>query len=460
MTTRRDFVSAAAIAPLVAASASAASVGPKAAPAAVPDKLGMPRVPDISVVRREAFLDRERAAAIMTAEGLEALVVARGPSLFHTTNFFPLSERMSIVGTALAVVPRDPRQPVGLVIPDFSYYYIQSDDGLVPGVQPFVFTNPVAVAGEGEPAAGAPRIYRLDAGGPVPEREQLRRRALAAAAPYSPDMARALARALRELGVKPGRIGYDDPLVPPLLARALPAATAVATEDTLRRIRLVRTPAEIQMMRIAAQNNVDAALATIAAARSLGSLRAVRQRFFAEAAMRGNVGVFMVVNGVSSDAYDEPLREGTAFLIDCVSHCRNFHGDFGRTVFVGEPTRRMKTCTDAMGTAWAELQQKIRPGMRFSQVREIGAATLARLGQDVPVGFGPHSVGLAHNDQPRTAPDGSRADLLVEENMILSIDCPLSETGAGGTAHLEDLVLITPSGAVPIHTTGSNTYLV
>ena len=36
--------------------------------------------------------------------------------------------------------------------------------------------------------------------------------------------------------------------------------------------------------------------------------------------------------------------------------------------------------------------------------------------------------------------------------MILSIDCPLSETGRGGTGHLEDLVRITASGAEPIHT--------
>jgi len=460
MTTRRDFVGAATASTLFAGPALAAS---SVAPAAR-GALATPALTDISFAQREPFLNRERAQAVMTAEGLEAMVVGRGSNLFYTTNFFPLSERMSVVATALAVVPRDARRPVGLVIPAFSYYYIQSDDGLVPGVQPFVFTSPAGdpepYRPEAEPAAGEPRMYRLDAPDGASERERRRRRAVEAAAPYTATMERALARALRELGVGPGRIGYDDPAIPPLLAKALPGATAVAAEDSLRRVRLVRTPPEIRMMRIAAQNNVDAALATVAATRSLGSLRAVRQRFYAEAALRGNLGVFMIVDGVSSDAYDEPLREGQSFLIDCVSHCRNFHGDFGRTVFVGEPTRRMKTCTDAMGTAWAELQPKIRPGLRFSEIRELGQSVLARLGQDVPVAFGPHSVGLAHNDQPRAAPDGGRQDLVVEENMILSIDCPLSETGSGGTAHLEDLVLVTPRGAEPIHATGANTYLV
>jgi Xaa-Pro aminopeptidase len=466
MTTRRDFVAAASaasasallVAPASAASSPASPHGPAAG------ALAAPSLSDISFAQREPFLNRERATAVMAAEGLDAMVVGRGTNVFYTTNFFPLSERMSVMATALAVVPRDARRPVALVIPDFSYYYIQSDDGLVPGVQPFVFTHPAGDADprqpEAGPVAGEPRLYRLDRPDGASPRERRRRAALDAAAPYSATMERALARALRELGVRAGRIGYDDPAVPPLLARALPGATAVAAEDTLRRVRLVRTPAEVKMMRIAAQNNVDAALATIAAARSLGSLRAVRQRFYAEAALRGNLGVFMIVDGVSSDAHDEPLVDGRSFLVDCVSQCRNFHGDFGRTVFVGEPTKRMKTCTDAMGVAWADLQPRIRPGLRFSEVRALGAATLAKLGQDVPVAFGPHSVGLAHNDQPRAAPDGGPQDLIVEANMILSVDCPLAETGSGGTAHLEDLVLITPRGAEPIHTTGSNTYLV
>jgi Xaa-Pro aminopeptidase len=105
-----------------------------------------------------------------------------------------------------------------------------------------------------------------------------------------------------------------------------------------------------------------------------------------------------------------------------------------------------------MGRGWGELQPLLRPGLRFSEVRSLGNDILRRMGTDVPISFGPHSVGLAHNDQPRAAPDGSRQDLVLEKDMILSIDCPLFETGRGGTGHLEDLVRITDSGAEPIHT--------
>lgn len=417
-------------------------------------------LPDIGFSRSEPFLDRERARRILEAQGLDALVLVEGRNVFHATQFFPLLERMSLKGSTLAVIPKDPNRPVALVIPAFSYYYIQSDDGLVPGVVPYVFTSPTnAESSEQETTATFPLMYRLD-GGEVPMREQRRRAAIEAAAPYSASMERALAKALRDLGADRGRVGYDDPLALPTLSRAAPAVTPISTEDTPRWIRLVRTPAEIRMMTLASKANIEAAQATLAVARDLGSMRAIRQRFFAEAALRGNLGVFMVVNGSSSEAYDEPLRDGSAFLIDCVSHLRNFHGDYGRTVFVGEPTKRMRACTNAMSTVWTAMQPLIRPGLRFSEIRQMGASLLAQFGLDAPVVFSPHSVGLAHTDQPRSALGGGPVDLTVEENMILSIDCPLFETGAGGTAHLEDLVRITPQGAVPIHDTGSPTFTI
>lgn len=417
-------------------------------------------LPDIGFSRSEPFLDRERARRILEAQGLDALVLVEGRNVFHATQFFPLLERMSLKGSTLAVIPKDPNRPVALVIPAFSYYYIQSDDGLVPGVVPYVFTSPTnAESSEQETTATFPLMYRLD-GGEVPMREQRRRAAIEAAAPYSASMERALAKALRDLGADRGRVGYDDPLALPTLSRAAPAVTPISAEDTPRWIRLVRTPAEIRMMTLASKANIEAAQATLAVARDLGSMRAIRQRFFAEAALRGNLGVFMVVNGSSSEAYDEPLRDGSAFLIDCVSHLRNFHGDYGRTVFVGEPTKRMRACTNAMSTVWTAMQPLIRPGLRFSEIRQMGASLLAQFGLDAPVVFSPHSVGLAHTDQPRSALGGGPVDLTVEENMILSIDCPLFETGAGGTAHLEDLVRITPQGAVPIHDTGSPTFTI
>jgi Xaa-Pro aminopeptidase len=81
---------------------------------------------------------------------------------------------------------------------------------------------------------------------------------------------------------------------------------------------------------------------------------------------------------------------------------------------------------------------------------------LKKLQQDIHVPFSPHCVGLSHTEQPLLDSNGDAIDTVLEPGMIISVDCPLLETSTLGTAHLEDLVLITPEGHTPIHDTGNN----
>jgi hypothetical protein len=46
--------------------------------------------------------------------------------------------------------------------------------------------------------------------------------------------------------------------------------------------------------------------------------------------------------------------------------------------------------------------------------------------------------------------DGGPLDLELAAGMVLSVDCPLLDVG--GSAHLEDMMLITVDGSRPLHT--------
>jgi Xaa-Pro aminopeptidase len=94
----------------------------------------------------------------------------------------------------------------------------------------------------------------------------------------------------RALGV--GAIGFDTADAKALLDVAAPRAALRPADDFMLNIRMIKTPAEIELLRKASVNNVEAAPATAKAARGEGTLRNIRQRFFAEAARRGNVGVY------------------------------------------------------------------------------------------------------------------------------------------------------------------------
>jgi Xaa-Pro aminopeptidase len=416
-------------------------------------------LPDLAVLGREPLLNRERASRLMAAAGLDALVCTRAANVYYLTNVWPLRDRQGGYGSTYAVLPRDPRAPVALVMSQFSYYYGVADEGVPPGVQPFLHTAPLAPAEPGgTPGPAPPTMFRVVDPSQLGAREAHRRRVIESMPRFDADARRGLQRALAELAIPSGgNVGTDDRDAAAALEALLPKAKLGDAEETLRAVRRVKTPAELSLMRAAATANAAAAIAAARAAREAGSIRALRTRFAAEAAARGNTYVFMVVDGVHSPAVDEPLREGQALLIDCVSHCANYHGDFARTIFVGEPAPRMKQVCRAIETAWDDIRGRLRPGLRYSEVRALGASTLQRLGIDVQVGFSPHNVGLYHTDEAISA---FGTDRVLDEGMVLSVDCPVLEQGGGGTAHLEDLVVIRAGGAEPLHPVGTPTITV
>lgn len=420
--------------------------------------------PDLSFLRDAPLMNGERARFFMRQEGLDAFVVAQPMNVFYVTNHWPQLARMGYTHTMFGVFCRDPARPIALVLNAFGYYYSHSDETAFTDRIVFTYTqaDEAAAAGPGDPPAIAPQMLRIVDESLVTPRERRRRQQLVGIHSNSATAAGALAKALRELGLEKATLGVDDAALEAILRPLGIESRFVAADDTLRRIRLAKSPTELRLMRLAAQQNVEAAFAAARFAREAGSTRVLRARFMSEAALRGNIGLFMVIDGSSSEVMDWPLRDGMSVSIDCVSTCRHYHGDFGRTVFIGEPREPIRRATRAIATAWDEVRGKLRAGLKFSDIPRIGRESLRKQGMDLTVSFRPHSVGLFHTDQPRNdlAQGRQAPDLVLEENMILSVDCPVLDTGLGGTAHLEDLMLIRADGAEPLHDIGERVIVV
>ena len=445
MVTRRDIIQTTAAGSLLAL-------------APVPSSgAGALRPPDLSFLTRERLFNAERARYFMQREGLDALVVAQPANVFYLSNHWPQHDRMGFTDTSVAIVSRDPQAPLALVMGAFLYYYSHSPESEFTDRLIFPYTQPDPAGGElsaaGEPPAQTPRMRRVNDPDLVNDLDRQRFAKLGAARHVSASQAWALDKALRELKLTDKVLGIDAVSIQALLDERGVSAEVRPAENTIRRIRLAKSPAELKLMRFAAQQNVDAAVATAQAVRDIATTRELRARFYSEAAMRGNLGVYMVIDGTSSELVDKPIAEGMAFSIDCVSSCRFYHGDFARTIFVGEPHPKMRQVCDAIAVAWRELQTQLRPGLRFADVTRLGRESIKKQGLDLNVAFTPHAVGLFHTDHPRPSLHEPRTvdGLVLEENMILSVDCPVLEAGIGGSAHLEDLMLIKPGGAEPIH---------
>lgn len=400
------------------------------------------------VLAPSALMDRERASAILGKVGLDALVLTVPENVYYATGIWPPLEPLGLHDSTVAVLPQNPADPIALISHQFIYYYAIADSAPAVDVEPYLVTGP-------SPDGVAPAaLYALPDGAQITARERNRRDRIASIPEFHASIADAVGRALQARGVAGRRLGFDSLVAADLLSACAASSTVRDARQVVKHIRIVKTPAEIALMRIASAANVEAALATAQKLRELGSIRSVRRDFFERVSALGNTPRFMAVDGAINVDVDEELREGTSVLIDCVSHYAGYHGDFGRTIFIGEPPRRVCDAVAAISTTIEEMASQLRPGVRFSEVSAIGRQILSKLG-NYAVPFGPHSIGLAHTEQPIAGLDGGAVDIALEVGMIISVDCPLLEADPGGTVHMEDLMLITPDGAVAIHETGN-----
>ncbi len=402
----------------------------------------------------QPFVNFERAYALMEANQVDAIVVRAPTNLYYLTGSRPLFGFETFDAGPVAVMTRRKDDRIAIILPAFGYYYQFADSrpGYDYAYYLFSGADPSgARSADGEPLAAAPSTMRdLGLVPAMPfeayRASQLNKALAAHAASANADWA--LRKAIRDLGLTKARVAVDDPLLAQHLSDLEPGLTTVAGDNLVRRMRQVKTPVTVALSRDAAVANQDAALAAVrSTARPGATFRQLRAAFYSEVALRGGTPVTFLVNGISSPLYDAEIKAGDVFLIDAVSEFALYHGDYGRTISVGEPRREMKRATEAAQLGWRAVRDRLKPGLKFSEIRAIGREALRKDGYDFDVRFGPHNVGLNHNEDPYHPEQAFFvADPALEPGMVLSVDCPVLNVGMGGSAHLEDLVEITADG--------------
>ncbi|WP_044562153.1 Xaa-Pro peptidase family protein [Azospirillum sp. B4] len=414
-------------------------------------------------LQRGGPINMPRAYEIMDRFGIDGFVLGDPLNVFHALGYWPQigTTRQGQPPTTFAILSRDPRHAPAIVTSHFIYYYTFVDGGPRDGVAAYLFQEAGDEGAERtvEPWAG---LFADRGAAPLTQVEERRRDRTDVALrtrPLAADSGGALANALRDMGLWSGRLAYDHDVVRMVCERHERPGALTPADNLLRWIRVVKSPLELALMRRGAQANAAAVDAVIAQVRAGANYRDMRRLFAMESARRGNRAVFMTIDRVSSDLpTSDTVRDGQSLFFDGVGHFQNYHGDYARTVFVGEPAAAAVRAADAAQAGWKAIREQLRPGMRFSEVSRIGLETLRKSGVGDLVTFGPHSVGLMHTDEPGEVRGGfyGKNDLTLEENMILSVDCPSLDTGIGGSVHIEDLVVITRDGAEPIHPLGKH----
>ena len=408
------------------------------------------------------LVNKPRAYEIMDREGLDGLVALTPVNVFYLGNYISYQLQKLITYPSFAVMPRAENKPSILVVASSDLWNIANADREHPEIIPYGFPtnwqayvdNPDIWSQEPEAAGGGIWPFGEDT---LVAREQgwldIEDQFKGEKAP-TPEWG--LIRALKEAGLEKGTVAVDDMRIDLVLKQlGHDGITCVEGENVFRKIRLVKSAVELKHMRTAAQANQAACMATLKQL-DRGATRAdIERLFMVEAAKRGAKATWIAA-GTVGGLPDAELVEGRPLLIDSVCQINYYHGDFGRTYVLGEPTRVIDKRTRLLKIGWEAAFEALKPGMRYSEIRKIASDAMAKARGGPATTrqvVGPHSVGLQHTDQPYRdgLPFVVGDDLVLEENMTLTVDFPNMEPGWGAT-HLEDLVVVTRDGAEPLAT--------
>lgn len=413
---------------------------------------------------KRLLVNKPHAWRVLDEAGIDGLVAFNPINVFYLGNYVGYYVKIQHRNPSFAVFPRDENKSPILVVSSADMWEIANGVREYPQIIPYSspvnwqdFVGHGETSEEPEARPGFASIWPRDDESLSSREANWIATEARFKGQFAPSPEYGLVRALREAGLEKARIAVDDMRISHIL-KSVGQNTAVCVEgdNLFRRIRSVKSEPEISHMRRAAIANQVAMLNTLNQLDAGATNGDIDRLFMEEAARQGAKSTWLVAGTVGGLPQGE-IVEGEPLLFDAVSQINYYHGDFGRTFVLGEPSGKLRERTNLMQLGWQAAFEAMRPGVKYSEIEAAARNAMKKSGRFVPkIGIIPHSVGLQHTDEPYR--DGLafqvKDDLVLQENMTLTVDFPTMELG-WGACHLEDLVRITKDGAEPLATMGT-----
>ncbi len=451
MVTRRDFLATGTFALTACGSFAASDTNVKKRKQA---NEGVVKAPPL--IDRRSLINYERAYAVMDSEGVDGLIAFNPLNVFYLGNHLGYKSKMGAQYPGFAILSRDEKTPPVHVLSVVDQWHISNDDRYFPEIIPY--TGPVnwqEFAGSSEdwstsPVAGGGIKWAIN----QENLSEIEKRWLAMDADqkdaYAASSGWALVKALEQTGLSKSRVAVDDMRVDTLLTRlGAEDITCVEGDNIFRKIRMVKSPVEIEFMRAAAIANQAAARNALGQIMPGATVADIEYIFRIEAAKLG-AEMDQISVGTYGGLRNGEVIRGEPLMIDAVSKVNGYCGDYGRSFVYGSPSTRVEKRVGQLDAARSAVFEMLKPGVRYSEIQAVASKAMAGAGlpSDVIARATPHSVGLTHTDEAMrdNLPFAVKDDITLQEGMVITVDLPCYELGWGST-HLEDTTLITKDGA-------------
>jgi Xaa-Pro dipeptidase len=264
-----------------------------------------------------------------------------------------------------------------------------------------------------------------------------------------------VAQVLKDRGVTSGKLGIEETVdfrFSNGVARVAPAIEIVSADPVTARCRRVKTPHELELIRLANQITLKAYDIALKSLREGMTHNELGQKIAAAHRELGAQGGALVLFGAWSASphgtvTPQKLKEGDVVLVDGGCSVMGYQSDITRTTVFGKASEKQLKVWDIVKRAQAAALKAARPGVACEEVDAAARKVIT------DAGYGPDYKYFTHRVGHGIGMDGHEWTYLVRGNktklevgMTFSDEPGIYIPGEFGV-RLEDIMVITDKGA-------------
>ena len=269
------------------------------------------------------------------------------------------------------------------------------------------------------------------------------------------DPYRLVAQGLKDAGVSTGRIGMEERttfVFSDGIAKACPGVQIVSATPVTAGCRMIKSLAEIRLMRLAAQVTLaayEAAWKNLQPGMTQNEFGALVSKAHQQLGFTGGASVQVGEFSALPHGSRKPqiIREGTVLLIDGECSVEGYSSDISRTFVLGKASDKVKKVFDIVHQAQTAALKTARPGLPAGEVDAAARKVITDAGYGPGYKYFTHRLGHGMGMDEHEWPYLVKGDMLpLEADMVFSDEPGVYIKGEFGV-RLEDDMHITESGA-------------
>lgn len=229
------------------------------------------------------------------------------------------------------------------------------------------------------------------------------------------------------------------------------SAELIPTYDVVEELRMIKSPEEIEKIRISSEITDQAFLHVLDMIKpgikeievSDALVNFIRKNGATNSTFNPTVASGKRGSLPHGRASDKVIEKGDMITLDFGTNYEGYWSDISRTIAVGEPSAQMKEIHEVLLMSFNNCLKNIKPGITDQEVDRFMREPLIESGYEKKSGTGTgHGIGLEVHEKPLFSIDLEKK---LEANMTITIEPGIYLPNVGG-GRVEDMILVTNDG--------------